>query len=500
MSKKRTYHLVKALFVALHCIFLALPLAVSAAQVTLQWDANDPQPEGYRLYQREVGQPYDYSSPAWSGTATSATLSDLVEGATYYYVVRAYDGNNESGDSNEVQYVPAVAVLDSDGDGMPDVWETLYGLDPLTDDADQDLDNDGVTNVDEFLADSDPSQAPNNFVPNKPQHLEPYHQAIVGLTPALVTHAYADPDNDRHTRTCYQISTEEDFSILIYEKVSSVHLTRIDVPDLILDPETTYYWRTRFYDSRDGMSEWSDYTVFTTIDHVAAGDANGNGILDEQEIMSEIDLDGDGNNDAFQGEMLAVRSADPFNPYISIKRIDGGVQLVGIQAMNVEGGLALVGSQPENLTGVISFKLHLPDGITETSVVVYFSQPAPANARWYKYDPDSGWLAYPEALFSDDRRSVVLTLEDGGFGDMDGVQNGVIVDPAGLGYSNSQSSDSSSGYSPSDAGSSGCFISAATFPGMKSVAGLRVAALLIVGSLGAFGRFLTRRRSHGLEE
>jgi hypothetical protein len=42
---------------------------------------------------------------------------------------------------------------DSDGDGMEDGWEALYGnmLDPIADDADQDPDNDGLTNLEEYL-------------------------------------------------------------------------------------------------------------------------------------------------------------------------------------------------------------------------------------------------------------------------------------------------------------------------------------------------------------
>lgn len=48
------------------------------------------------------------------------------------------------------------AKIDSDGDGMPDHWEFFYGLNPLYDDADNDLDNDGSTNLEEFEAGSNP--------------------------------------------------------------------------------------------------------------------------------------------------------------------------------------------------------------------------------------------------------------------------------------------------------------------------------------------------------
>ena len=50
--------------------------------------------------------------------------------------------------------------VDSDSDGMPDEWETRYGLDPNdASDASSDRDNDGVTALDEFLAGTIPSDS-----------------------------------------------------------------------------------------------------------------------------------------------------------------------------------------------------------------------------------------------------------------------------------------------------------------------------------------------------
>ena len=45
---------------------------------------------------------------------------------------------------------------DSDGDGMPDDWETANGLDPNVHDADLDPDADGLTNLAEYNAQTDP--------------------------------------------------------------------------------------------------------------------------------------------------------------------------------------------------------------------------------------------------------------------------------------------------------------------------------------------------------
>jgi hypothetical protein len=46
---------------------------------------------------------------------------------------------------------------DADGDGMPDDWETKYGLNPYHSlDAAGDLNGDGYTNIEEFLNGRDP--------------------------------------------------------------------------------------------------------------------------------------------------------------------------------------------------------------------------------------------------------------------------------------------------------------------------------------------------------
>ena len=73
-------------------------------QVTLAWDANDPVPDGYTVYQRTEGQVYDYSQTVVSSSETTATVFNLDYDTTYYFVVRAFVGADESGDSNEVSF------------------------------------------------------------------------------------------------------------------------------------------------------------------------------------------------------------------------------------------------------------------------------------------------------------------------------------------------------------------------------------------------------------
>jgi hypothetical protein len=83
-------------------VLLAVAMPAAADQVTLAWTHDGAQ--GFRIFQRLDGQVYDYSKPAWSGPEKTCTIKDLVPGQTYHFVARAFDGESESADSNEVTY------------------------------------------------------------------------------------------------------------------------------------------------------------------------------------------------------------------------------------------------------------------------------------------------------------------------------------------------------------------------------------------------------------
>jgi hypothetical protein len=115
---------------------LAASISAEAAQVTLAWDANQVKPDGYRVFARLDRESYNYSSPAWSGTETTCTISDLANGAKYHFVCRAFKGTDESGNSNEVEFAvntPPMELAEMPtevGSGQADIFDGGDSSDP----------------------------------------------------------------------------------------------------------------------------------------------------------------------------------------------------------------------------------------------------------------------------------------------------------------------------------------------------------------------------------
>ena len=86
-------------------------------------------------------------------------------GSSLQRISRAVIGNDLANWSGDLPTPGAVnsgqtPILDSDGDGMPDAWETANGLDRFNAaDAALDSDSDGRTNLEEYLAGTDPQNA-----------------------------------------------------------------------------------------------------------------------------------------------------------------------------------------------------------------------------------------------------------------------------------------------------------------------------------------------------
>jgi hypothetical protein len=82
--------------------------ALAQSQLTLAWDSSaDSTVVGYRLYQGGVSQ--TYTNVIDVGNVTSATLTNLLAGGTYFFAVTAYTASGvESGFSTELTYTAVV--------------------------------------------------------------------------------------------------------------------------------------------------------------------------------------------------------------------------------------------------------------------------------------------------------------------------------------------------------------------------------------------------------
>ncbi|MCK4390153.1 MAG: hypothetical protein KAV83_07955 [Desulfobacterales bacterium] len=358
-----------------------------------------------------------------------------------------------------IEYVKIIDIV-GDGTYLDTSRDVIYDPYPTIGSAGFDLDAIGVRY-------QNPSPEGSNNPPDQPTLSLPADTASdVPLAPTLRTESFSDPDpGDVHLLTRWQISNAADFSQLVLDVSSHSFLTSLAVPASLLSEEATYYWRVTFYDGEAAESDWSKPFWFKTT--VTSNDSNADGIPDNQALEpgSIVDLNEDNTFDVLQigDEFKSLKTFDEGGQMaVSIKDSKNISQIASIESID-PSAISNTTNRPDNMPlGLLSFNLKVDNSGGPYTVTVYLSQAMPPAAKWYKYDPMNGWQDYSaHATPSANRRSVTLQLQDGGPGDADGVKNGVMVDPGGVGYSSSPSppSGSEAGFG----GGGGCFIATAAY-------------------------------------
>jgi chitinase len=239
----------------------------------------------------------------------------------------------------------------------------------------------------------------------------------------------------------------------------------------MLDGDATYYVRLRFYDSYGNPSEWSDRLHFTTMDDV--GDLDNNGVPDEQDVSYDTDLNGDGIADMEQPETIKAAHYNFADVTIGVEKASDSVTgIEGIETIEPSTvfDIRLVEHMVEHsivnprsfVYGLFSYRIRVDRPGATAVVTIRFSCKISRAKKFFKFDTVNGWQDYSEhTIFGKDGHSITLDLQDGGYGDSDGVANGTVLDPGGLFEEESGSAEISfanSASSPSTGG--GCFIGA----------------------------------------
>ena len=527
---KNLFNILFCTFTFIICALTLYPQpSVYAADVTLAWTSNiEGDLAGYYIYYKTgtSGEPYngtgvvEGNSPimiplgAFADRANPEyTLHNLSDTETSYLVLTAYDSEgNASGFSNEVFYQPSTAPtlssLSISGNDFvsennsanfvatatfsDDTTQTVTGNATWSENSMYaGINSSGVLTASEVTEDTSMTiQAgysiggvtktatkvmtiidvpPSNIAPNTPVIISPeMGQTEVEVPLDITTSDFSDPNNDAHNQSQWQISEQINFSTRIVDITSDNYLTTFSVPHMVLKPNHKYYVRVRFFDVYFAPSNWSGTVEYTTAYFFV--DLNGNGIPDADEVDDGVDFNLDGIPDNFQLQIIKCIKAFDGSVTIGIEKVSSSVEEIESLEVIDPDTISNTVNRPADLNfGLIAYRLRVTTPGDTATIRIYFSGGIFASDVFYKYDTINGWYDYSEhTTFNDDGQSVTLELKDGGYGDSDGLANGVIVDPGGIASGGSESTyTDSSASTGASGGGGGCFIATASF-GSKS--------------------------------
>lgn len=160
----------------------------------------------------------------------------------------------------------------------------------------------------------------------------------------------------------------------------------------------------------------------------ASLDSDGDGVADSQE--QGFDLDHDGIDDAQSARIATWANSD--GRYALI--VQGNGELRQVQAPSF-ADTHIQAPQTHQVSGsLFSFEIHaLAPGET-TQIHVLTPHTLAADTTWLKLNPNAQWSdSESNTVFRDlSGRGLIISLTDGGAGDEDGIQDGIIIDPAVL--------------------------------------------------------------------
>jgi hypothetical protein len=177
-------------------------------------------------------------------------------------------------------------------------------------------------------------------------------------------------------------------------------------------------------------------------------------------VDDTVDFNLDGIPDNDQPELIKCVQTEDGSAYIGVEKISSSI--LEIEAMGVidPDTIADTANRPADLIfGLFSYRLRVNQPGSIATLKIYFSGEVFPSDTFFKYDTVNGWYDYSEhTTFNHDGQSITIKLKDGGYGDCDGLANGVIIDPSGIASSEDVSYDNDNIL--------GCFIATAAYGSM----------------------------------
>ncbi|QTA88232.1 choice-of-anchor D domain-containing protein [Desulfonema magnum] len=354
---------------------------------------------------------------------------------------------NDGTDESDVFYLSVIVSSDADGDGMPDTWESEFGLNPFFDDADQDLDGDGYSNLQEYLYGTNPDDI--SSAPQPPTANAGDDQTVdEGLTVILNSSDTTDPKN---LISEYRWIQTEGIPVTLSDE-NAPNPTFVTPP--VADGSQIVLTFQLMITDRAGFETTDEITVRI----------NDNGITD------------------FSDDVLAFKSATGEN--MGIKVLSGG-DLISLYVISSDM-IPETEDKPENLIySLIDMQVKCFAENDTALLEIYLPASVSDHYKMYQYRSAGGWSdIVANALFNESGDQISLTLTDGGAVDEDGIVNGVIAAIYGPGTPPE---------SGSDGGGGGCFIATATYGHDSCFADRGVQFLLLLVLATVFALFSYRK-------
>lgn len=177
-------------------------------------------------------------------------------GGSYGEGTGIIDSQNDVGGWPEL--LSAAAPEDTDGDGIPDEWETENGLDPDNADDGKEINTSGYSNLETYIHTITSDEGEFTPVPGALTLISPVGVSDVSITPTFNW-------NPAMFAAGYQVQvkegTSDDAAVTLDSVVTDTSFTVSE--EYALQGDKTYFWRVRAV-NESGAGSWTSFSFFVT--------------------------------------------------------------------------------------------------------------------------------------------------------------------------------------------------------------------------------------------